>query len=666
MPTLDELIFALKTFAGAMAALYLAFWLGLENPYWSLATAYIVAQPLTGAMRSKALYRFLGTLIGGTAAVVLVPNLVDAPVLLVLAMAGWIGLCLYLSLLDRTPRAYLFMLAGYTAGIIGFPSVADPNHIFQTALTRVEEISIGIACTTVMGTIVFPRALGPVLAQRIITWVRPGVDWAVQALSGKCEDPQTLADRRKLAAEATDIALMTSQLAYDTSNLQSAVPQIMQLRLYILSLMPVLSAVGDRVAQLQLLDGITPGLANLLRHATEWVQSGRPEGADTLQTEITALEHEADPGLSWPAILRATLLVRLHEMISMMQHSRLIRLHIVQGAPPPHHDLKTEFVAAQHHIRDHGLALLSALAAAVSVVLVCTFWIQTAWTTGAGGAVIVAVACSFFAAQDDPAPAIMLMLRNALIATAIDAVYIFAILPRVESFTELALVLLPAGLIIGVLVSRPATFGTGMVMGAIGGTTLGLENYYTGNFQNYLNSTLALVFGLATAVVVTKIIRSVGAAWSAKRLLRAGWEDIATAASLHAKHDRAHLTGLMLDRLSLLAPRLAAVSPGADIAAADVLQDLRVGLNVIALQKELGGLPMPAQRAAASLLTAIAQHYHGNPLLAAPDSMLADLDTAILSTALHGNLHREALMLLVGLRSVLFANRPAPLVASWA
>ena len=55
MPSLNELVFALKTFAGAMTALALAFWLGLDNPYWSMATAFIVAQPLTGAMRSKAL-----------------------------------------------------------------------------------------------------------------------------------------------------------------------------------------------------------------------------------------------------------------------------------------------------------------------------------------------------------------------------------------------------------------------------------------------------------------------------------------------------------------------------------------------------------------------------------------------------------------------------------
>ena len=79
---------------------------------------------LPSATRSKSAFRVLGTLIGAVAAVVMVPNLVDAPELLVLAMAGWTGLCLYVSLLDRTPRSYVFMLGGYTAALINYAFLA--------------------------------------------------------------------------------------------------------------------------------------------------------------------------------------------------------------------------------------------------------------------------------------------------------------------------------------------------------------------------------------------------------------------------------------------------------------------------------------------------------------------------------------------------------------
>ena len=264
MPKPDELLFALKCFAGAMAALYISLWLGLDAPYWALATSYIVALPFAGGMLSKSLYRILGTFIGGAAAVAMVPNLVDAPVLLCLCMALWIGFCLYISLLDRTPRAYLFMLAGYTAGIIGFPSVFTPGHIFQTAVTRMEEISIGIACSTVVGTLVFPRPLAPVLARRLDGWIKPAREWAVAALSGEDDSPAAREGRQRLPFEATDIASMITQLAYDTSELQSAVRYVTRLRLYLISLIPVLSSTGDRVAQLQRLGAITPQLQRVL------------------------------------------------------------------------------------------------------------------------------------------------------------------------------------------------------------------------------------------------------------------------------------------------------------------------------------------------------------------------------------------------------------------
>jgi uncharacterized membrane protein YccC len=128
MPKFDRwtLLFSVNSFAAAMLALYIGFALGLPRPYWAMTTAYIVSQPLAGAVRSKAVYRVLGTLLGAAAAVAMVPNLVNAPVLLCLAMALWVGGCLTISLLDRTPRSYMLMLAGYTAAIIGFPASTSP------------------------------------------------------------------------------------------------------------------------------------------------------------------------------------------------------------------------------------------------------------------------------------------------------------------------------------------------------------------------------------------------------------------------------------------------------------------------------------------------------------------------------------------------------------
>ena len=77
------------------------------------------------------------------------------PELLVLALALWAAVCLYVSLLDRTPRSYMFMLAGYTAALIGFPAVLDPGAIFDTALARIEEITLGIVCASLVSSLAF-------------------------------------------------------------------------------------------------------------------------------------------------------------------------------------------------------------------------------------------------------------------------------------------------------------------------------------------------------------------------------------------------------------------------------------------------------------------------------------------------------------------------------
>ena len=146
------LVFSMKTFAAAMLALVTALLLDMQRPYWAMLTVYITAQPLVGATFSKAAYRIIGTVIGAAATVVAIPNLVNAPELLCLAIASWVGLCVYLSLLDGTPRSYAFMLAGYTVAVIGFPSVSAPETVFDTAVARVQEISLGILCASLFST----------------------------------------------------------------------------------------------------------------------------------------------------------------------------------------------------------------------------------------------------------------------------------------------------------------------------------------------------------------------------------------------------------------------------------------------------------------------------------------------------------------------------------
>ena len=154
----------------------------------------------------------------------MVPRMANAPELLSLALACWVGLCLYISLLDRTPRSYMFMLAGYTAGLIGFPAVSDPSAVFDTALARVEETSIGILAATVVHSLVFPQGGGLALLGRLDRALGDAQRWFGAVLnpapSSKTRAAKAVHMHLALAGEISEMRVMSTHLPFDTSHLR--------------------------------------------------------------------------------------------------------------------------------------------------------------------------------------------------------------------------------------------------------------------------------------------------------------------------------------------------------------------------------------------------------------------------------------------------------------
>ncbi len=108
------------------------------------------------------------------------------------------------------------MLAGYTAALIGFPAVGAPGTVFDVALARVEEITLGIVCATLIHSIVLPQSLAPSLLARLDRALGDARRWLRDAL-GAGSDAR---DRRSLAGDITELRLMATHLPFDTSNLR--------------------------------------------------------------------------------------------------------------------------------------------------------------------------------------------------------------------------------------------------------------------------------------------------------------------------------------------------------------------------------------------------------------------------------------------------------------
>ncbi|WP_425350930.1 FUSC family protein [Methylobacterium aquaticum] len=668
LPGWRRWLFALKISGAALLALGIALWIDLPRPYWAMATVYITMQPLSGATRSKALYRVIGTLIGVTATVVMVPALVNAPEMLTLALALWTAGCLYLSLLDRTPRSYLFMLAGYTAALIGFPAVATPEAIFDIAVSRAEEITLGILCASLVASLVLPEPVGPVLAARVGAWLAEAGRWTGDVLSGVGEAPALRARRLRLAVEAAEIDALSAHLAYDTSAQSRAVPLVQLLRGRMLMLLPVLSSLADRIAALTALSGLTPELRGLLAEVEAWSAQGAPAaGVEALMARIEAADRPLPAHPSWTALVRASLIERLRELVAIGRDCRALQDGIRRGDGSLREPLAYagEFGGRAPRHRDHGMALRSALGVFLGIVACVTVWIVTAWPDGATAAMMGAVLCCLFAAQDDPVPMILSFALWTGVAVVGVGGLLFGVMPLVHDFISLALVLAPVLILCGLLMSDPKTLPVGLALGINGNALLAIQDRYSAEFGAYVNASLALVGGIGLAAVVTRLVRSVGAEHGARRLVAASRADLARAARRRGRGDRIAFAHLMLDRLGLLVPRLAAAGPDSDLTRIDTLAALRVGMNLVALRRARHGLPPEAVAPLDDVLDAVAAHYDG-PRGPASDTVLHRIDAALarIEAAPGGasghDARRDALLGLVGLRRALFSEAPPP------
>jgi uncharacterized membrane protein YccC len=681
MPKGSEMLFSAKCFGASMLALYISLAAGLPRPFWAMMTAYIVASPFSGAVRSKALFRVCGTLIGSTMTIFLVPRLANAPELLSLALACWVGLCLYISLLDRTPRSYIFMLAGYTAGLIGFPAVSDPSAIFDTGLARVEEITIGILSATVVHSLVFPQGVGPVLLGRLDRAIADAQRWMSDVLKPGTDQAQALHTRLALTAEISEMRVMSTHLPFDTSHLRWTAGMVHGLHDRLTVMVPLLLAVEDRLNALREADPDSlAAWTTLLDDIAAWVQAGRnadPVRAAQLRAQLAQRQPVLAANASWSEILRLNLAQRLDALIEACEDGLELRSNVNAvmqgGAAAPSSRLARHLKPSVLH-RDRGMALRSSLAAVLTILLCCAFWILSAWPSGAAAPMMAGVLCCFFATQDDPAPAIVAFLKWTVISMPVGAFYILCVLPAVHSYEMLVLAIAPVFLVGGAFMPRPATAGSALafLIGTAG--TLSLQDTGTLDIPNFLNSMVAQLFGYIAAAVITTLVRTVGGDWMAQRMLRTARREVAQMAQASAREPLLNISARMVDRIGLLMPRLAIAhpTPEARAVALDGLRELRVGLHVA----QLCGLQQTLAQAGVTLQPLMQKlggyfgsggHAHGQ----APAALLERLDgtlRAVCATTpdTAGDARSQAAAALASMRRDLFPRAAAyqPEIAS--
>ena len=671
-----EVVFSVNCFIAVMLALWVAFRFELKNPWWAMVTVYLTSQPLlTGTLRAKAVYRIFGTLIGAIAMVAIVPNLVDAPELTTAAISLWVAFCVYVSLLDRTPRAYALALSGYTAALIGFPSVLNPDGVFDTAIARAEEIILGTVCAALVHSVIFPRSILSVLLAKQGVVLADARRWIADGVTREVT-PASEQEQRRIAADVTELAILGSSLPYDTASQRPNQNVIRALDERLVALLPLLSTIEDRIAFLRENAAMPDHVEKLLAEVAAWCtgpQTGDRKEAYRLRRDCAAASPETGPGSSWDDMMLVSLLARLNELIESWEEC--LELAALTHDPLAPEDRAMRAIlkqrAAKPLHRDHGMAALSALAAGVAMMACSAFWIATAWPQGAIAVGLVAVICSLFATFDDPTPVMSTFTIGTIASVPLAGLYQFGILPAIDGYVALVLSLAPILIPIGILMAIPRYTVLGLALAVGLSLNLALQTSYNAEMASFLNTATAVVIGALTGIAVTKLMRTIGAETGARRLLRAGWRDLAALADRSFRPTRAEWASRMLDRVGLLMPRLSHAGRDPELETADALRDLRTGVNVIELQDIVRSLNERARDEMTRVFAGVAAHFRalarGRRQLPAP-ALLGYLDRSIgdILAMNSPSARHKGLAAAVGLRRNLypdappFAGEPAP------
>lgn len=616
--TWREAVFSLKSFAAAVLALYISLRLNFSQPIWSVTTVYIVSQPLAGMVLSKSVYRVLGTVIGAVASLVFVALFNNSPELFCLALALWIGLGTTITIYLRdAPQAYVGMLSGYSAAIIGLPAALAPDLAFDTAVSRCLEITIGIGCATLMHHLVMPQRAGDSLRRALNATLPSMARWAQDALGGQQNEIAGLLDRRRILTAVVSLDSLRMFANFDTPAIRVVDPAIRQLEGKLLSLLAMLMSVYDRFA---VLVQERPATAETLRPllekaATHMAQSaGAATKADAEREEIdeTALRREIDAHLPDIATLRTdtrsflvrSMLLRLSDVLDHWRDAVWLRTHIASGRRLPGNPPAPSF----RPYRDLSAALLGGAIATFAVLLASAFWIFSAWPNGPTAVTFAGIICAIMGGRDRPAAASAVFLWMSLAGIAIAAFYLFAILPPLSGFTALAVALAPFYLIAGTFLAVPQAVRFTLPLILTAGGLMPIVNTMTYDFAAFFNNALGYVTGIGIGVASLGLLWPLRTDWAVQRLKQGMFRDLA-AISRNRYADRAAFESRMFDRNNALFARLDPMAKHERATIQGGLGSLRLGLNVMTLHALHPQLPPPTARRIAAACRAISDYF---------------------------------------------------------
>jgi uncharacterized membrane protein YccC len=398
--------FGIRIWLAVVLALAASFWLELEVPSTAAVTVAILAEPTRGRALEKAYFRLIATVIGVTAAIVIVALFSQTRDLLLAAFAGWIGLCVYAAGLLDGNRAYAAVLSGYSVGLIAIQQIDTPDQVFQSGMERGAAIAVGIAAIATVNDLLAAPDNYPQLASRLaVLHLRIG-DHAKALLRDATADLTTAAGLLgDIAALRPEIASLAIESA--SGSIRSAAAR---------------STVVALVAQV---------------HAVRVLSAVVASTTPALRTRIAAALDRQDPTtLDLPPAPSTPADWALREVLRRDDEVR-DGLAALQSGTPARFGWRTPLYRSQR------TAAAAGIRAALCVALASIFFVLAGWPSASSALLLVTIILGLGATSPNPQGFTINALVAAPIAAVLAGILEFLILDGVTEFPLLALALAP-------------------------------------------------------------------------------------------------------------------------------------------------------------------------------------------------------------------------------
>jgi uncharacterized membrane protein YccC len=526
-------VYIFKVLIAAFLTLWLAMRLELPQPRTAMITVFILMQPQSGHVFAKSFYRFLGTLVGSSVMVALIALFAQNTELFLGSLAIWIGICSTGAARCRNFRAYGFVLAGYTAAMIGLPALAHPEGAFMAAVWRVLEISLGILCSTLISAAILPQSASAAMRNALYQRFGAFASFVTDGLRGRTQREAFEAGNMRFISGAVGLESLRSVTVFEDPHMRRRNGRLNRLNSEFMGITTRFNALHQLLERLrssgadQVAAAIKPGLQDLAEVLDGF--SGRAMTTDDALRLVTALT-------AYKEVLPA----RVRSLRAIFQETdpsdaELLDFHtayelLYRFVDELHNYAQTHASLADHdHERERWkepftsqtnwlAAAASGIRGAFVVLLLGSYWVATAWPSGATMTLVAAVTVGLAAATPNPKRMAFHLGCGTLLGAVLGFVEMFFIFPRIDGFALLCMMLVPVFVVGSFVSTRPKYAGVGLGLLIFFSISSVPDNLTIYNPYGFINDYIAMIIGMLVCTAAGAIILPPNSRWLWRRL----------------------------------------------------------------------------------------------------------------------------------------------------